>query len=71
VKPGQVIVYHALELFQYQGVKSHAALMPGSINPIEAAGAYFQLRPMWIWSEPGGKDRDTRVEVDKTSLETS
>jgi DMSO reductase family type II enzyme molybdopterin subunit len=63
VRPGQVIVYHAWEPFQHKGGKSHSCLMPGPINPIEAAGEYFQLRPTLSWSEPGGKDRDTRVEV--------
>jgi DMSO reductase family type II enzyme molybdopterin subunit len=63
VRPGQVISYHAWEPFQHKGGKSHSSLMPGPINPIEAAGDYFQLRPTLAFSEPGCKDRDTRVDV--------
>ena len=65
VRPGQVIVYHAWEPFQYAGHRSHQVAIPSPINPIQLAGGYFHLRPMPIANEPGQNDRGTRLEVEK------
>jgi anaerobic selenocysteine-containing dehydrogenase len=65
VRPGQVIVYHAWEPFQFRGRKSHQAAIPSPINPIQLAGGYFHLQPMPIACEPGQNDRGTRVEVER------
>ena len=65
VRPGQVIVYHAWEPFQFPGRRSHQAVLPSPINPIQLAGGYFHLQPMPIACEPGQNDRGTRVEVEK------
>jgi DMSO reductase family type II enzyme molybdopterin subunit len=63
VRPGQVIVYHAWENYQFKNRKGFQNLIPSPINPVELAGGQFHLRPMFICLQPGQSDRDTRVEV--------
>ena len=65
VRPGQVIVDHAWEPFQFKGRKSYQALTVSPINPIQLAGGYFHLQPTPLMGEPGPADRDTRVEVER------
>jgi len=64
LKPGQVVVYHAWEPFQFKGEKSHQALIPSPLNPVQLAGGYFHLQPMVLMQQPGSTDRGTRVEVE-------
>jgi len=65
LKPGQVVVYHAWEPFQFKGGRSHQALIASPLNPVQLAGGYFHLQPMVLVQQPGGNDRGTRVEVAK------
>jgi nitrate reductase alpha subunit len=65
VRPGQVIVYHAWEPFQFRKGKSHQSVFPSPMNPIDLAGDYFQLNPTLLMGQPGGSDRGTRVEVER------
>jgi DMSO reductase family type II enzyme molybdopterin subunit len=66
-RPRQVIVYHAWEPFQFKGRKSHQALIPSPINPIQVAGGYYHLQPVSLAGEPGSCDRGTRVQVENLS----
>jgi nitrate reductase alpha subunit len=68
VRPGQLIVNHAWEPFQFQGGSSHQALIGSPINPITLAGGYFHLQPTPISGEAGTNDRATRVEVERVAL---
>jgi anaerobic selenocysteine-containing dehydrogenase len=65
VRPGEVIVNHAWEPYQFRGGRSHQALIPSPINPLQLAGGYFHLQPTVLMGEPGGVDRGTRVEVER------
>ncbi len=65
VSPGEVIVYHAWEPFQFAGHKSHQSLTPSPFNPIQMAGGYFHLQQFMTVGQPGMNDRGTRVEVSK------
>jgi nitrate reductase alpha subunit len=65
VRPGQVIVYHAWEPYQFPQGKSHQCLIPSPMNPIHLAGGYFQLQPTLLMGQPGCPDRGTRVEVER------
>lgn len=65
VRPGQVIIYHAWENFQFVGGMGHRNVMASPINPVELAGGYFHLRPAPAILQPGQSDRETRVEVRK------
>jgi DMSO reductase family type II enzyme molybdopterin subunit len=62
-RPGQLIVYHAWENFQFVGGKGFQNLIPSPLNPVELAGGQYHLRPMVIALQPSHTDRDTRVEV--------
>jgi nitrate reductase alpha subunit len=64
VRPGQVIVYHAWEPFQFEGHSSQQVLTPSPINPIQLAGGYFHLQPRMAVGTPGPSDRGTRVEIE-------
>jgi DMSO reductase family type II enzyme molybdopterin subunit len=64
VRPGQVIVYHAWEPYQFKGHRSDQTTHPSPLNPIQFAGGYFHLQPMMIMGEPGHNDRGTRLEVE-------
>jgi DMSO reductase family type II enzyme molybdopterin subunit len=63
VRPGEVIVYHAWENFQFKGQKGFQNLIPSPLNPVELSGGQFHLRPMGICMQPSHTDRDTRVDV--------
>jgi len=64
VRPGQVIVYHAWEPYQFKGHRSDQVTHPSPLNPIQLAGGYFHLQPLMIMGEPGHNDRGTRLEVE-------
>jgi DMSO reductase family type II enzyme molybdopterin subunit len=63
LRPGQLILYHAWENFQFAQGRAFQNLMPTPLNPVELSGGQFHLRPMAICMQPSHTDRDTRVEV--------
>ncbi|MBI4493368.1 MAG: molybdopterin-dependent oxidoreductase [Chloroflexi bacterium] len=63
VRPGQVIIYHGWENYQFRGWQHFKTVQPTPLNPIEWAGGYFHIRPGSIHGQPGLNDRGTRVEV--------
>jgi nitrate reductase alpha subunit len=63
VRPGQVIVYHAWENYQFEGGMGHRNVIATPMNPVELAGGYFHIQPAPAILQPGHNDRDTRVEV--------
>jgi anaerobic selenocysteine-containing dehydrogenase len=67
VRPGQVIAYHGWEPFQFRNGRSHQAVIPSPLNPIDLAGGYFQLDPTLLMGQPGNSDRGTRVEIERTA----
>jgi len=68
LKPGQVVVYHAWEPFQFPNGKSDQTLTPSPLNPIQLAGGYFHLQPMVMMQQPGCSDRGTRVDLERISV---
>ena len=65
VRPGEVIIYHAWENFQFAGGIGHRNVVASPINPVELAGGYLHLRPAPGILQPGQNDRETRVQVEK------
>jgi len=65
VHPGQVIVYHGWEPFQFAKQKSHQSTIATPFNPIQMAGGYYHLQQFMTVGQPGMNDRGTRVEVRK------
>ncbi len=65
VRPGQVLVYHAWEPYQFRGGRSDHAIIPSPIKPTALVGDYGHLHWSYGHWEPNQIDRDTRVEVER------
>jgi DMSO reductase family type II enzyme molybdopterin subunit len=64
-RPGQVVIYHAFEPFQFPGGKSYDFAIPGLIKWLHLAGGYGHLNYYrWNWV-PQQVDRGVPVEVEK------
>ncbi|RMF18955.1 MAG: hypothetical protein D6760_13480, partial [Deltaproteobacteria bacterium] len=63
VRPGQAVIDHAWEPYQFRGRVSHQVAIPGPVNPLQLAGGYFHLAPTPVSGQPGSPDRATRVDV--------
>lgn len=63
VRPGQAIIYHSWENYQFEGWGHFKSVMAAPLNPIELVGDYGHIRPDALIAIPGQSDRDTRVEV--------
>jgi hypothetical protein len=53
----------AWEPYQFKGGRSHDAVVPSPINPLQIADGYFHLQPAVLLGAAGGVDRGTRVDV--------
>ena len=62
VAPGQVIIYHAWELYQFKGWKGQAEPIAAAFNPLHLAGDYGQIHYRGIYSGPGHHPRAQRVD---------
>ena len=69
VRPGQVIIYHAWEPYQYRNWKPYDTAIPGMIKWLHLAGGYGHLK-FWRnnW-QPQQADRAIAVEVEKATPE--
>ena len=65
VRPGQVIIYHAWEDYQFEGGIGYRNVVASPINPVELAGGHPFMAPSFAMRQPGMNDRDTRVEIRK------
>lgn len=65
LQPGQVIVYHAWEPYQFDNWKSYDAAIPGMMKWLDLAAGYGHLNYCrWNWcNQP--VDRAVSVEVEK------
>jgi DMSO reductase family type II enzyme molybdopterin subunit len=70
VRPGQAIIYHAWENYQFAGWGHFKSVMAAPLNPIELVGDYGHIRPDPLIAMPGQSDRDTRVEIKKAGRDT-
>jgi len=68
VRPGQAIIYHAWENYQFAGWGHFKSVMAAPLNPIELVGDYGHIRPDPLIAMPGQSDRDTRVEIRKAGI---
>ncbi len=71
VRPGQVIIYHAWENYQFDGWRHCKSVMASPMNPIELVGGYGHIRPDPVICSPGLSDRDTRVDLRRATLNAS
>lgn len=63
VRPGQAIIYHGWENFQFSRHGHFKTVMASPINPVELAGGEGHLRARATVLVPGLNDRGTRVDV--------
>jgi DMSO reductase family type II enzyme molybdopterin subunit len=65
VQPGEVIIYHAFEPYQFRNWKSYDTAIPGMVKWLHMAAGYGQLNyKHWNW-QPMQVDRGTAVEMEK------
>ncbi|MCK9282952.1 MAG: molybdopterin-dependent oxidoreductase, partial [Rhodocyclaceae bacterium] len=69
IQPGNSVVYHAWESYQFPGRGDGKADMnatnPTPLNPTELAGNHPHLDAGLMFAQAGEFDRDTRVEVER------
>ncbi len=63
IRPGQVVMYHAWEDYQFEGGIGHRNVLATPLNPLGLVGGYPYLDPTFGSRQPGMNDRDTRVEI--------
>ncbi len=65
VRPGQVIVYHAWENFQFRNWMSSQVAVPSPWKPLHLLGGYGHLRYRCYGAAPSHGPRGTTVEVER------
>jgi anaerobic selenocysteine-containing dehydrogenase len=63
VQPGQLIIYHAWEPFQFQGWQSAQEVIPSPFKATHLVGDYGHIRYRMYYISPGYTPRGTAVEV--------
>ncbi len=63
VRPGQTIMYHSWENYQFAGKGDARSVSPSPINPVELAGDHAHLKVGMLEGQPGCFDRDTRIQI--------
>jgi anaerobic selenocysteine-containing dehydrogenase len=63
VQPGQVIIYHAWEPYQFRGGKSEQESVPAPWKALHLAGGYGQIHYRAIYGAPGHAPRAQAVEI--------
>jgi DMSO reductase family type II enzyme molybdopterin subunit len=65
VQPGQVIIYHAWEPYQFKGWKGQQDPVPAPWKPLHLAGGYGQIHYRSIYGAPGHSPRAQTVDIAK------
>ena len=65
VRPGQVIVYHAWENYQFRDWMQSQVAVPSPWKPLHLAGGYGHLRYRMFFAAPSHTPRATAVEVQR------
>ncbi len=63
VRPGQAVMYHGWEDYQFEGGVGYRNVLASPLKPLELVGDHPWLKPMVGIRQPGQSDRDTRVEI--------
>ncbi len=69
VRPGEVIIYHAWEPYQYKNWRPYDSAIPGMIKWLHLAGGYGHLKYWRNNWQPQQADRAVAVEVEKMAPE--
>ncbi len=68
-RPGQAIMYHSWENYQFAGKGDARSVSPSPINPVELAGDHAHLKIGMLEGQPGCFDRDTRIDIARMTPE--
>jgi len=67
VQPGQVIIYHAWEPYQFKGWRGQQEPVVAPWKPLHLAGGYGQIHYRMYYAAPGHGPRGAPVEVERVS----
>ena len=67
LRPGQTLMYHAWEHYQFRGKGDMNSVSPTPFNPVELAGGHPHLRAGVLQGQTSVFDRDTRIEIERIS----
>jgi nitrate reductase alpha subunit len=67
LRPGQTLMYHAWESYQFRGNTDMNDVAPTPINPVELAGGHPHLTYSFLSGQVSFFDRDSRIEVERIS----
>ena len=65
VQPGQVVMYHAWEPYQFEGWASQQATNPSAWKPLHLVGDYGQLQYRFALAQPSNISRAICVGLSK------
>ncbi len=65
VQPGQIVIYHAWEPYQFEKWNSTQDVIPSPFKPTHLVGNYGHIRYRGYYLSPGYTPRGTRVDVAK------
>lgn len=63
LRPGQTLMYHAWENYQFHGKGDMNSVSPSPLNPVELAGGHPHLTAGILQGQSSVFDRDTRIEI--------
>jgi anaerobic selenocysteine-containing dehydrogenase len=64
MRPGQALMYHAWESYQFHGKGDMNSVSPSPLNPVELAGGHPHLTPGLLQGQSSVFDRDTRINIE-------
>jgi DMSO reductase family type II enzyme molybdopterin subunit len=67
VRPGQAVIYHAWEPYQFADWASSQTVVAGAFKPLHMAGGYGQLGFRPILGQPSHTPRAQKVEIEKVA----
>jgi len=62
--PGQMVMYHAWETFQFENHEANRTVMDSKIKPVELVRDYPMFSALFGSMQPGMSDRDTKVDFE-------
>ena len=65
VQPGQVIVYHAWEPYQFEGWMGSQTVVPSAFKPLHLLGDYGHLQYRFALGQPSHVCRNMCVEMER------
>jgi len=65
LRPGQTLMYHAWEHYQFHGKGDMNSVSPTPLNPVELAGGHPHLVAGILQGQSSVFDRDTRIEIER------